>query len=168
MPTVPIQGFADGAADTTLTWNLYNGTAGRITQFAQPSSVSALSQDGTAPGQLASVGIANGGQILAQYSNGDQQVVAQLALASVRNPDSLIAVGDNNFQASAATALPAIGVPGTGGRGEVVGGAVEASTVDMATEFTNLIIFQRDYQAAAKVVTTVDQLSQATINLKQD
>jgi len=76
MPTVPIQGFADGAADTTLTWNLYNGTAGRITQFAQPSSVSALSQDGTAPGQLASVGIANGGQILAQYSNGDQQVVA--------------------------------------------------------------------------------------------
>lgn len=175
MPTIAITGFADGAADmaqgaggdTSLTWNLYNGATALITQFAQPSSVSALSQNGSAPGQLASVGIANGGQILAQYSNGKHQVVGQLAMASIRNPDSLIAVGNNNYQTSAATALPAIGVPGTGGRGDVLGGAVEASTVDMATEFTNLILFQRDYQAAAKMVTTVDQLSQTTINLKQ-
>jgi flagellar hook protein FlgE len=58
-------------------------------------------------------------------------------------------------------------LPGTGGRGLVLGGSVEASTVDIAREFTNLIIFQRGYQANAKVITTVDQISQDTINLKQ-
>jgi flagellar hook protein FlgE len=76
-------------------------------------------------------------------------------------------VGDNNYQASGETALPAIGVPGTGGRGTVIGGAVESSTTDIAREFTNLIVYQRAYQANARVVTTVDQLSQETINLKQ-
>jgi flagellar hook protein FlgE len=152
---------------TALNWQLFNGAAGRITQFAQPSETSALAQDGAAAAQLTHVGIANGGFIVATYSDGEQQEVGQLALATVRNPDSLIAVGDNNFQLSALSALPAVGVPGTGGRGQVLGGAVESSTVDMATEFTNLIVFQRAYEASAKVITTVDQLSQTTINLKQ-
>ncbi len=170
-PQISITGFADGASDmtgaTALNWQLFNGTAGRITQFAQPSETSALAQDGSAAAQLTSVGIANGGSIIATYSDGQQEVVGQLALATVRNPDSLIAVGNNNYQLSALSALPAVGVPGTGGRGQVLGGEVESSTVDMATEFTNLIVFQRAYEASAKVITTVDQLSQATINLKQ-
>ena len=170
-PQISITGFADGASDmtgaTALNWQLFNGAAGRITQFAQPSETSALAQDGAAAAQLTHVGIANGGFIVATYSDGEQQEVGQLALATVRNPDSLIAVGDNNFQLSALSALPAVGVPGTGGRGQVLGGAVESSTVDMATEFTNLIVFQRAYEASAKVITTVDQLSQTTINLKQ-
>ena len=167
MPTVPITGLADGAADVNLTWNLFNGSTGEITQFAQASAISTLSQDGSAAAQLTSVGIANGGSIVAQYSDGQQAVVGQLAMATVRNPDSLIAVGDNCYQLSALSALPAVGVPGTGGRGQVVGGSVESSTVDMATEFTNLIVYQRAYEASAKVITTVDQMSQDTINLKQ-
>lgn len=170
-PQIAITGFADGASDmtgpTALNWQLFNGSAGRLTQFSQPSETSALAQDGTAAAQLTHVGIANGGLMVATYSDGEQTVVGQLAMATVRNPDSLIAVGDNNFQVSARSALPAVGVPGTGGRGQVLGGAVESSTVDMATEFTDLIVFQRAYQANAKVVTTVDQLSQDTINLKQ-
>jgi flagellar hook protein FlgE len=88
-------------------------------------------------------------------------------MATVRNPDSLVAVGDNNYRLSALSALPAVGVPGTGGRGQVLGGAVEQSTVDMATEFTNLIQYQSAYQASAKVITTVDQISQDTINMVQ-
>jgi flagellar hook protein FlgE len=168
---ISITGFADGAADmtgtTALTWNLYNGTAGDITQFASPSETSALSQDGSAAAQLDSVGIANGGGIVATYSDGTQLTVGQLALATVRNPDSLVAVGDNNYQLSALSALPAVGAPGTGGRGQVLGGAVEQSTVDMATEFTNLIQYQSAYQASAKVITTVDQISQDTINMVQ-
>jgi flagellar hook protein FlgE len=170
-PQIAITGFADGAADmtgaTALNWNLFNGTAGRITQFSQPSETSALAQDGSAAAQLTHVGIADGGYIVATYSDGEQQNVGQLAMATVRNPDSLIAVGNNNFQLSALSALPAVGVPGTGGRGQVLGGAVESSTVDMATEFTNLIVYQRAYEASAKVITSVDQLSQDTINLKQ-
>jgi flagellar hook protein FlgE len=68
---------------------------------------------------------------------------------------------------SSRTALPAIGVSGTGGRGTILGGAVESSTVDIAREFTNLIVFQRGYQANTRVITTVDELSQETINLKR-
>ncbi len=165
-PQVQLQGLADGASDMTLNWNLYNGTTPRMTQYAQPSAVSALAQDGSAAAQLVRVGIGDGGTVLAQYSNGQQTVVGQLAMATIRNPESLIAVGNNNYQLSARTALPAIGTPGTGGRGSVIGGAVESSTVDIATEFTNLIVYQRGYQANARVVTAVDELSQETINLK--
>ena len=68
---------------------------------------------------------------------------------------------------SAITAIPAIGLPDSGGRGSILGGSIESSTVDIAREFTNLIVFQRGYQANARVVTTVDELSQDTINLKR-
>jgi flagellar hook protein FlgE len=166
-PQVPITGLADGASDLTINWNLYNGPIARLTQYGQPSSPSAAEQDGTPAAQLVRVAIGNGGIVLAQYSDGGQTTVGQLAMATIRNPESLIAVGNNNYEASGKTSLPAIGQPGTGGRGAVVGGSVESSTVDIAREFTNLIVFQRAYQANAKVVTTVDQLSQETINLKQ-
>jgi flagellar hook protein FlgE len=109
--------------------------------------------------------VAYGGQILAQFSNGQQNVVGQLAMATIRNPDSLIAAGNNNYQLSARSALPAVGLPGTGGRASVQGGAVEASTVDIAQQFTNLIVYQRGYEANSKVVSAVDELSQTTINL---
>lgn len=168
-PQIQIQDgdLADGASGMTISWNLFNGQTPRITQYAQPSSPSAAEQDGSPPAQLVRVAIGNGGTVLAQYSDGVQTVVGQLALAAIRNPQSLIAVGNNNYEVSGKTALPAVGVPGTGGRGTVIGASIESSTVDIAREFTNLIVFQRAYQANAKVVTTVDQLSQETINLKQ-
>jgi flagellar hook protein FlgE len=165
-PQIQIQGLADGASDLTIKWQIYNGATPRLTQFSQPSAVSAVAQDGSSAAQLVRVGIADGGKILAQFSNGQQTVVGQLAMAEIRNPESLIAVGNNNYQLSERTALPAVGVSGTGGRGSVIGGAVESSTVDIAREFTNLIVLQRGYQANARVVTTVDELSQETINLK--
>jgi flagellar hook protein FlgE len=105
--------------------------------------------------------------VLAQYSNGPQIVVGQLAMALVRNPESLIAVGNNNYQLSVRTAIPAVGTSGTGGRGSVVGGAVESSNVDIAQEFTNLIVLQRGFEANSKVITTVDEMSQVTIQLKK-
>ena len=166
-PQIAIAGLADGAADMNLTWNLYNNGAPRISQFAQTSAASAVAQNGSPAANLVSVGLADGGQVLARYSNGQQVVVGQMAMATIRNPESLIAAGNSNYQASALTALPAVGLPGTGGRGSVLGGSIEASTVDIAKEFTNLIIYQRGYEANAHVVTTVDQLSQDTINLKQ-
>jgi flagellar hook protein FlgE len=167
MPKVDITGLANGAGDMSLTWNLYDSAAPRVTQYAQPSSVSANAQNGSPAAQLVRVGLADGGKILAQYSNGEQAVVGQVAMASIRNPESLIAMGNNNYQLSARSALPAIGLPGTGGRGSILGGAVEYSTVDIAKEFTNLIVLQRGYQANTRVVTAVDELSQETINLKR-
>jgi flagellar hook protein FlgE len=156
----------------TLNWSPWQtppvGTTpgvGRMTQFAEASAASAISQDGLAAAQLTSVSITDGGSVLAQYSNGSQRQVAQLALAAVRNPTSLISTGNNNFAAGEQTATPVIGQAGTGGRGTIVGGSLESSNVDIATEFTQLIIFQRTYSANARVITTTDQISQETINL---
>lgn len=164
--TFSITGLADGASDMNLTWNLYTAAGqARITQFGEPSAQSASSQNGSPAAQLDRVGLADGGQILAQYTDGTQVVVGQVALASIRNPDTLIAAGNNNFYLSALTANPSIGVPSTGGRGTIVGGSIEASTVDIASEFTKLIVYQRAYEANAHVVTTADTLSQDTINL---
>jgi flagellar hook protein FlgE len=167
MPQLKVTGLANGADDLDITWQLYNGPAPRLTQFSQPSAVAANAQDGHPAAQLIRVGIGDGGRVLAQYSNGEQVAVGQLAMASIRNPESMIAVGNSNFQLSARSALPAIGLPGTGGRGQIIGGAVEFSTVDIAREFTNLIVLQRGYQANARVVTAVDEISQETINLKR-
>jgi flagellar hook protein FlgE len=166
-PVLTATGLSDGAADMNITWNLYNGPTPLITQFAQTSATSALTQNGAAAANLTSVGIADGGMIVAQYSNGQQVTVGQMAMANISNPESLIPSGDNNYDLGANTATPAIGLPGSGGRGLVLGGSIEASTVDIATEFTNLIVYQRSYEANARMVTTIDQLSQDTIALKQ-
>lgn len=166
-PALAVSGLNNGAADLNLTWQLYNGQTPRLSQYSQPSAVSANAQDGSPAAQLIRVGLDDGGKILAQYSDGQQIMVGQLAMASVRNPESMVAVGNNNFQLSARSALPAIGEPGTGGRGSILGGAIEFSTVDIAREFTNLIVLQRGYQANTRIVTTVDELSQETINLKR-
>jgi flagellar hook protein FlgE len=165
-PVLNVTGLNDGASDLNLTWSFYNGTTPRMTQFSQTSATSALAQDGSPAASLVSVGIADGGKIIAQYSSGTQVTVGQVAMATIRNPESLLAVGNSNYQLSALSALPAVGLPGTGGRGTILGGSVESSTVDIAREFTNLIVYQRGYEANARVVTTVDQLSQATIALK--
>jgi flagellar hook protein FlgE len=166
-PKLDIAGLVNGAADMSVTWGLFDGPKPRLTMYSQPSAKAANAQDGFAAAQLIRVGIGDGGRILAQYSNGQQVAVGQLSMASIRNPESMIAVGNNNFQLSARSALPAVGLPGTGGRGQIMGGAVEFSTVDIAREFTNLIVLQRGYQANARVVTAVDEISQETINLKR-
>jgi flagellar hook protein FlgE len=167
-PSVSIVGLADGAADMTIDWSLFNGAGtGRLTQFAQTSGLSTSTQDGIAAGQIISVGLADGGLVVAKYSNGQQATVGQLAVATVRNPDTLMAVGNNNLQASADTAPAAIGTSGSSGRGAVIGGAIEGSTVDIAHEFTELITMQRSYQANSKVITTSDQMIQDTLNIKQ-
>jgi flagellar hook protein FlgE len=161
--------FLDGATvGGTVTWNLANTNgSGTITQYDQPSASSSSSQDGQAASQLVNVGLGNGGNILAQYSDGQQVTVGEVALASIANPDSLVAVGSNNYMLSAASAAPNIGVSGTGGRGTIQGASLEASNVDIATQFTDLIVYQRGYEANGKVVTTADTLSQDTINLIQ-
>ena len=143
---ISITGLSDGASDMSITWSLYDSSgAGDITQFGQPSQASASAQNGSPAAELDHVGLADGGQILAQYTDGTQVVVGQVALASIRNPGTLIATGNNCYQLSELTANPSVGVPGTGGRGTIVGGSVEASTVDIASEFTNLIVYQRAY-----------------------
>lgn len=164
--TFAIPNLSDGAQSLNLNWNLFNADgSGRVTQYAEASTKTANSQNGSAAAEMTQVTMGNGGQIMATYSNGEQVVVGQLALASIRNPQSLLAVGNNEYQVRADTAPPAIGVAGTGGRGSVMGGSLESSNVDIAQELTKLIVLQSAYQANSKVVTTVNTLAQATTNL---
>jgi flagellar hook protein FlgE len=165
---VQINGFADGAADLTMNWDLY-GSSGTstLTQYAEPSANLASSQDGTAPGQLIGTSIGVDGKISASYSNGASVVVAQLAMASVLNPDSMQNLGNNTFGVTAATATPIIGTSGSGSLGQITGEALESSTVDIAAEFTNLLTYERGYQANSKVITTEDTITQTTVQLIQ-
>jgi len=164
--SIKVTGLADGAADMNINWSLYGaGGASNITQYAEASAVGSSSQNGNAAGQITNVSLQNGGILMANYSNGQQVTVGQLALASIPNPDSLVSVGDNNLQATASTGTVTVGAANTGGRGQIVAGALESSTVDMATEFTNLLTYQRSYEAASRVITSSDQLLQETVNL---
>jgi flagellar hook protein FlgE len=159
-------GLTSGASDLSIDWSLYtsDGTP-LLTQYAQTSAASATSQDGVIAAQLTGIRLGDGGELLANFSSGKQVAIAQIALASVGNPDSLVSVGNNNFQIGTETLTPTIGLPETGNRGKMLGGSLESSNVDLAREFTNLIIFQRGYQANAKVINTQDQLSQVLLNI---
>jgi flagellar hook protein FlgE len=165
-PAVSVTGLLDGASDMSMTWNLFDGSGNsKITQFAQASALGNVSQDGVTAGQIANVSLQNGGLVVANYSNGKQAVIGQLAVASIGNPQTLLAVGNNNLATSAATAAPALGAAGTAGRGAIVAGSLESSTVDMAAQFTDLLSYERSYQAASRVITASDQLLQETVNL---
>jgi flagellar hook protein FlgE len=163
---IAVTGLADGAAPLNVNWNL-NNSAGTptLTQYAEASGVGGTTQDGSAAGQITDVSLENGGLLVANYSNGQQTTVGQLALASIPNPESLTSVGDNELAASASTGSISVGAANSGGRGQILAGSLESSTVDMATEFTKLLTYERGYQAASRVITTTDQLLQDTMNL---
>jgi flagellar hook protein FlgE len=166
--TVPlaITGLADGASNLNVNWNLYGANGGAtLTQYNQASANTATSQDGVGAGTLTGMSIGTNGEVVATFSNGTSQNVAQIALASVLNPSSMQQLDGNNYAPTSATANPVIGLPGTGARGQISGGAIEDSTVDIATEFTNLLQYERGYQANSKVITTEDQVIQQTIGL---
>ena len=165
---IAITGFADGANNLTFAWNIYdpNGN-GLLTQEAAPSSTSATQQDGSGAGALTEFNIGSDGTITGSFSNGKTEIVGQIALATFANNQGLSRDGENDFSATLASGQPVIGGPGTGGRGTLQGGALEQSNVDIAQEFSALIVAQRDYEANAKTVTTFDQITQDTINIKQ-
>jgi flagellar hook protein FlgE len=160
-------GLADGAADLNIGWNLYDSTGtATLTQFAQTSAATGTSQDGTQPGSVTGVSLQNGGMLVATYSNGNVATIAQVAVASVSNPDSLLATANNNYTLGASTLTPSIGGANTGERGSIVAGSLESSNIDMATQFTNLIVFQRGYEANSKVITTIDQMDQTLLAIQ--
>jgi flagellar hook protein FlgE len=162
---VKVAGLANGASDMSINWNLFNGTQGLMTQFAQASGVSAPTQDGIKAGQISKVGLSDGGLIVATYSNGQQLTVGQVAVAAISNPETMFGVGNNNLRPTAETSLAAVGTAGSNGRGQIMGGALESSTVDLATEFGDLISYQRTYQANSRMITTTDQMIQDLIGL---
>ena len=160
--------WKDGAAATAMTWDLIdaNGVAS-LTGFSAPSQTSSLTQNGAAAGSVSGISIDSDGQIVATIGAGQTVVLGQLALANFNNPAGLMKLGSNAYGESAAAGIANVGVAGTGGRGSLIGSSLEQSNVDMAKEFTQMILAQRGYQANSKSITTADQLLQETLQLKQ-
>jgi flagellar hook protein FlgE len=160
--------LADGAKILNLNWQLYNSSGSSvITQTAEPSATSGTVQDGYSAGTLQSYSINSNGVIDGVLSNGQTLALGQIALATFPNYDGLTNLGSNDYQTSLASGAASISAPGTGGSGTLDGGSLEASNVDIATAFTQLIEAQTGYEANSKAITTVDAVMQAVIALIQ-
>lgn len=166
-PTGSATTFADGAATMNLNWSLITAGNPVISQTASPDATSATSTNGFASGTLQTYSVQPNGTIEGVFSSGQTLALGQVAVASFSNNQGLIDVGNNNYQPSAASGPAVIGLPGTGGRATIVGGSVEQSNVNIATEFAKLIIAQQAYSANAKSITTFNQVSQTTIAILQ-
>lgn len=163
-----------GAAQAqSLTFNFGDPTAtggtglGGVTQFSSPSAVSFISQDGSASGELSNINIGDDGTILGVFSNGVTQPLGRVAVATFAAADQMSREGGNLFGETVTSGQANIGVAGTGGRGAIVGGALEQSNVDVGDELVRMIISQRGFQANSKIVSTADTLLGELINLKR-
>ena len=165
---LPDQSTLDGAALPQIDLELYrtnpDGSQGpsNFTNYSGPSAVSATDQNGFAAGSLNGISISTDstGTLYGIFSNGQTRALAQFALASFNSQDGLRHLGNNLFGETPASGQPSIGPALTGGRGEVVGSALEQSNVDIATEFTELIVAQRSFQANSRVISTINQTLQ--------
>ncbi len=138
-----------------------------LSQFGGVNTVTAPSQDGYALGSLQSFQLGNDGTIMGVYSNGLRQPLGKLALASFNNPGGLEKAGSSSFRVGDNSGVANVGVAGVGGRGVLNSGALEMSNVDLAEEFTGLIVAQRGFQANSRVITSSDEILQDLVNLKR-
>lgn len=158
--------LADGASPINIQWSLENSSGTpTITQSDTASTTSARTQNGQASGTLLKYTVASDGTIEGTYSNQTTSALGQVAVANFANTQGLLAVGNNNYQATAGSGTALVGTANTGGRGSITGGYVEESNVDTAAEFAKMIVAQQAYQANAKTVTTLDTISQTTIQM---
>ena len=170
--TVPeTDGVAGAGALATQTLTIDLGQVGAfvdsLTQYASTSSARVFSQDGYGQGYLQDYRIDQSGTITGIYSNGTNRSIGQIALASFTNPGGLEKDGSNDFLETINSGLANIGVSGTASRGTLIAGALELSNVDLAEEFTDMIVTQRGFQANSRTITTSDQLLQELLTLKR-
>ena len=160
-----------GAPAQNLDLNL--GTydaATAVTQFDDSSnivSVSSFQQNGLGEGSFSSIAISTGGIVSINYSNGSTRQIYQIPIASFNSPDNLQRVTGGAYQATLASGTPNLFTAGTNGTGTISSSALESSTVDIATEFTDLIQAQQVYSANAKIVTTIDTMLSTIIQAVQ-
>ena len=140
---------------------------GGLTQFVAPSSVSVREQDGRASGSLVSVNFQPNGNIIGLFSNGTSENMGRVSLASFGNEDGLIRQGSNMFMQTEASGQAVIGQAESTVQGSIRSGQIEMSNIDLATEFTNMIVTQRGFQANARSITTSDELLSEVVNLKR-
>ena len=143
------------------------GTTDGITQFSSTSTVIARDQNGFSSGVLDNVMLDKTGTVTGLFTNGNSRKIAKLVLATFNNPAGLLRIGDNTYDVSGNSGLPIYGFAGSSINAVLTPGAVEMSNVDIAEEFTNMIIAQRSFQANARTIVTADEIMQETVNLKR-
>jgi flagellar hook protein FlgE len=167
--TLPVTTMPPGSFPSGDIWTVVfapPSSLNAVTQFGGETTAQLSTQDGNSAGTLESFSIGGDGVISGAFSNGLTEPIAQLALASFSNPTGLIDDGNLMYSPSANSGQPSIGTAGTGGRGTLLGGALEGSNVDLATELTDMIEAQEAYQADTKVVSTTSTALQALVQMQ--
>ena len=158
---VVLNSTAGGASSITVTPDF-----SRLTQLAAPYSANAAA-NGAPAGSLTTFTVSQSGQVLGIYSNGVTKVIGQIALALFTNPGGLMKVGGNAYLPTLNSGEPIVGPADSGGRGKIASGYLEMSNVDLAQEFTSMIMAQRGFQANSRVITTSDEVLQELVNLRR-
>ncbi len=157
----PNVGGANPVQDLNIKLNL-----GGVTQSSSEFSVSKLTHNGYAAGELNGIKISTDGTIMASYSNGVTRAESQLALAKFSNSQGLSAIGGNNWVATGESGTPLYGTAKSGSFGSMISGALEGSNVDLTAELVNMMGAQRAYQANAQTIKTQDQAFSTLVNLR--
>jgi flagellar hook protein FlgE len=136
-----------------------------ISQLSGDTTLSATSQNGLPMGMLDSFTVGQDGVISGVFTNGTSQPLAQIALTAFSNPAGLTKVGNNLLVESSNSGLPQISIPAVGSMGKINAGFLESSNVDLPTEFANMIVAQRGFQANSRIITTSDEILQELVQL---
>ncbi len=144
-----------------------DSSAGRVSQYGELATISVTTQDGSSAGSLQALSVSQEGVLIGSYSNGRNRAIAQFAIAQFSNPEGLEKTGDSSFRTTVNSGVAQLNTAGLGGRGLISSGTLEMSNVDLAAEFTNLIVAQRGFQANSRVVTSSDEILSDIVNLKR-
>ena len=152
-----------------VTNDVYTVDISDMTNFSGQNDARVFDADGQTAGALTSLSysVSNTGQIIGVFSNGLKQILGQVAMATFKNTNGLEKAGDSTYRSTVNSGYAQVGQPGSAGMGQVVSGALEMSNVDLAQEFTNLVIAQRGFQANSRVITTSDELLQELVSMKR-
>lgn len=136
-----------------------------MTQQASEFSMNPATTTGYAPGQMNGYSVGDNGQIIASYSNGQQQLLGQVVLSNFTNPGGLSSQGNNCWSETPESGQPVTGISGSGNLGTLYGNKLEASNVDLSQEMVNMIVYQRNYQSNSQTIKTQSELLQTLVNL---
>jgi flagellar hook protein FlgE len=165
---INISGLADGAASMNLTWKLGDASGNpTITQQNATSATATTNQNGYGVGSLTGYSVLSDGTVQGQFSNSQTLALGQVAVANFSNTQGLSEVGSNDYKATFASGAAVVGQAGAAGNGTITGGSVETSNVNLSAEFSKMIVAQQGYEANAKALTTLNQISQATLQMLQ-
>ena len=166
LPQPPIWADALGIDTQDVQIDLANA-AGGLTQYNSQSVVQSVNTNGTAFGNLTNIEVDDDGYVSAIFDNGVTRRIAQVAVATFSNPNGLKGVNGNAYRVTNESGTYSLKAPGQGGAGALAPSTLEASTVDLSTEFTGLITTQRAYSASSKIITTADQMLEELLNIKR-